>query len=117
MPSEGNKHDSKFFKDVFEVTKLIPEGKFTTYGAIANYLGIGKSSRMVGWALTLSNKLGYFDVPAHRVLNRNGVLTGKHHFGHPDRMKELLEKEGIAIENDQVVNFDNHFWNPNKELL
>jgi methylated-DNA-protein-cysteine methyltransferase-like protein len=109
--------DSKFFNNVYEITRLIPRGRFTSYGAIATYLGMSKSSRMVGWALTISNKNGNWDVPAHRVLNRNGVLTGKHHFGEPNRMQNLLEQEGIVVENDKVINFEQHFWNPNEELL
>lgn len=105
---------SDFFQNVFDVTKLIPQGRVTSYGAIAHYLGSKQSSRMVGWAMNASNKLK--DVPAHRVVNRIGVLSGKHHFETPDRMKELLEKEGVKVINDQIVEFDKYFWNPSIEL-
>jgi methylated-DNA-protein-cysteine methyltransferase related protein len=104
-----------FFNNVYEVVKLIPKGRVTSYGAIAAYLGSKGSAQMVGWAM--NNSHIYPDVPAHRVLNRTGLLTGKHHFGHPNRMKELLEAEGIIIENDQVKDFSKHFWDPAKELL
>jgi methylated-DNA-protein-cysteine methyltransferase-like protein len=103
-----------FFHNVFEVVKLIPEGRVTSYGAIAAYLGMKSSSRMVGWAM---NKVGSgdTDIPAHRVLNRNGLLTGKVHFG-GERMKELLEMEGIEVKNDQALHFKALFWDPAKEL-
>lgn len=95
--------------------ELIPYGRATSYGAIARFLGSGGSSRMVGWAMNASHqKLQH--IPAHRVVNRNGLLTGKNHFGGPDTMQQLLESEGIAVENDQVVNFKNIFWDPSKEL-
>ena len=104
-----------FFNSVFEVVKLIPYGRVTSYGAIAAYLGTKSSSRMVGWAMNASH--GLEDrIPAHRVLNRNGLLTGKMHF-RGNTMQELLENEGIEIKNDQVVNFDQLFWDPEKELL
>ena len=99
-----------FFLDVIEVVKLIPKGKVTTYGRIAKYLGSVKSSRSVGWALN-NNKLDG-TVPAHRVVNRNGLLTGKHFFSGSNLMRELLESEGIKIENDKIVDFEHHFWNP-----
>ena len=105
---------SDFFQNVFEVTKLVPYGRVTSYGAIAQYLGSKQSSRMVGWAMNASHKLK--DIPAHRVVNRNGVLTGKNHFETPDRMRELLEKEGIKVVDDQIVEFDRYFWNPSIEL-
>jgi len=105
---------SDFFQNVFDVTKLVPHGRVTSYGAIAHYLGAKQSSRMVGWAMNASHKLK--DVPAHRVVNRNGILTGKFHFETPDRMKELLEKEGVKVVNDQIVEFDKYFWNPSIEL-
>ena len=104
-----------FFNSVFEVVKLIPYGRVTSYGAIAAYLGAKSSSRMVGWAMNASHGLEE-KIPAHRVLNRNGLLTGKMHFG-GNTMQELLEKEGIAIENDQVKNFKTLFWDPEKELM
>ena len=106
---------TNFFQDVYEVAKLIPPGRWTSYGAIAQYLGAKGSARMVGWAMNSAHNLK--DIPAHRVLNRNGRLTGKMHFGHPDRMRQLLEKEGIKVVNDQVVEAEKTFWDPNKELL
>ncbi len=106
---------TNFFQDVYEVAKLIPPGRWTSYGAIAQYLGAKSSARMVGWAMNSAHDLK--DIPAHRVLNRNGRLTGKMHFGHPDRMQQLLEKEGIKVVNDQVVEAEKTFWDPNKELL
>ncbi|MES2617504.1 MAG: MGMT family protein [Bacteroidota bacterium] len=103
-----------FFENVIEVVKLIPKGRVTSYGAIAAYLGVKSSSRMVGWALNrcISAK---DDVPAHRVLNRNGLLTGKVHFGGTE-MERLLKKEGIKVFNDQVVDFKTIFWDPVLEL-
>jgi methylated-DNA-protein-cysteine methyltransferase related protein len=104
-----------FFSKVHEVTKLIPYGRITSYGAIARYLGSGRSARMVGWALNVSHTNPEF-IPAHRVVNRNGLLTGKHHFGNSTTMAQLLENEGIIIENDRIVNFDEKFWDPGTEL-
>jgi methylated-DNA-protein-cysteine methyltransferase-like protein len=104
-----------FFNSVFEVVKLIPHGRVTSYGAIAAYLGAKSSSRMVGWAMNASHGLEE-KIPAHRVLNRIGLLTGKMHFG-GNNMQEMLEKEGIKIENDQVLDFKNLFWDPEKELM
>ncbi len=101
------------FNDIYDVVRLIPNGRVTSYGAIAKYLGSG-GARMVGWAMNASH--GELDVPAHRVVNRNGVLTGKHHFG-GNRMQELLESEGIKVKKDQVVDFKKLFWNPSDELL
>src|SRR5690554_4925409 len=98
--SSINEDRKDFFEKVFDLTRLIPKGRVTSYGAIAKALGMAKSSRMVGWALNGSHTK---DVPAHRVVNRNGVLTGKHHFNPPERMQELLEKEGIKVEDDKVV--------------
>ena len=104
-----------FFDMVYEVVKLIPGGRVTSYGAIARYLGTGQSARMVGWAMNKAH--GHpADVPAHRVVNSQGLLTGKHHFGSPRAMQELLESEGIRVENDQVVDFEERFWDPAKEL-
>lgn len=100
---------------VYEVAKQIPYGRITSYGAIANYLGTKGSARMVGWAMNSSHN-DLMNVPAHRVVNRNGLLTGKHHFGGNDVMKELLESEGINVINDQIVDFEKHFWDPSKEL-
>lgn len=104
----ASKHN--FFEDVYAVVKLIPEGRATSYGAIAKYLGTGMSARMVGWAMNAAHTDP--DVPAHRVLNRNGVLTGKHHFSTPTAMQEALEAEGIAVEEDQVVDWKTRFWDP-----
>ena len=103
-----------FFDMVYEVVKLIPTGRVTSYGAIANYLGTKGSARMVGWAMNAAHNLN--DVPAHRVVNRNGLLTGKNHFEEPNRMQELLEKEGIVVEENQIQDFAKHFWDPGKEL-
>jgi methylated-DNA-protein-cysteine methyltransferase-like protein len=105
-----------FFKRVHQVAQLIPYGRFTTYGAIAEYLGSKGSARMVGWAMNGSHHAKE-NIPAHRVVNRIGMLTGKHHFGEASLMQKLLEAEGIKIENDQIVEFEKYFWNPAKELL
>jgi methylated-DNA-protein-cysteine methyltransferase related protein len=107
---------SDFYQKVFEVVRQIPPGRVTSYGAIARYLGTAGSSRMVGWAMNLSHHQEVY-VPAHRVVNRNGLLTGKVHFGSPDVMQELLENEGVAVEDDCVTDFDRFFWDPMKELL
>ena len=107
---------SDFYQDVFKVVRQIPAGRVTSYGAIARYLGTAGSSRMVGWAMNLSHHQEVY-VPAHRVVNRNGLLTGKVHFGSPDVMQELLENEGVAVENDCVTDFARLFWDPMKELL
>ena len=104
-----------FYEQVYEIVRQIPVGRVTSYGAIARYLGTAGSSRMVGWAMNLSHHQEVY-VPAHRVVNRNGSLTGKIHFGSPNEMKELLENEGIKIENDCVADFDKLFWDPIKEL-
>ena len=104
-----------FFNSVYEVVKQIPYGKVTSYGAIAEYLGSKGSARMVGWAMNNSHATPE-NIPAHRVVNRNGALTGKRHFGGPDVMKELLESEGITIENDHVIDFQKKFWNPSEHL-
>ncbi len=104
-----------FFEQVYEVAKLIPEGKVTTYGAIAKFLGSPQASRMVGWAMNNSNTYKCY-IPAHRVVNRNGVLTGKHHFGFNNTMEELLKNEGVIIKNDKIINMQNYFWDPSKEL-
>jgi len=106
---------SDFFYQVYEVVKLIPLGRVTSYGAIAAYLGSPGAARMVGWAMNASHTHHEF-VPAHRVVNRNGLLTGKHHFGTPNVMKELLENEGIEFNEDQIINFEEQFWDPTVEL-
>jgi methylated-DNA-protein-cysteine methyltransferase-like protein len=115
MPRQKQKRNNDFFENVYSVTKLIPFGRITTYGAIARYLGTGRSARMVGWALNVSHNNPEF-IPAHRVVNRNGLLTGKSHFGNSDTMKQLLQNEGIIIEDDQIVNFKEKFWDPMTEL-
>jgi methylated-DNA-protein-cysteine methyltransferase-like protein len=102
------------FDAIYEVVCLIPRGRVSTYGAIAAYLGMKSGARMVGWAMNASHTLP--DVPAHRVLNRVGALTGKHFFG-GNRMQELLEAEGIQVENDQILDFKNKFWDPSAELF
>ncbi|MGQ0828005.1 MAG: MGMT family protein [Bacteroidota bacterium] len=104
-----------FFKNVFEVVRLIPKGRVTSYGAIAKYLGTARSSRMVGWAMNAAHSQKKY-VPAHRVVNRNGELTGKHHFETPFMMKELLEKEGVKVVKDKIKDFKTLFWDPMKEL-
>jgi methylated-DNA-protein-cysteine methyltransferase related protein len=105
------KEADNFFVKVYEVVKLIPYGRVTSYGAIARHLGTTGSSRMVGWAMNQSHQHD-FNIPAHRVVNRNGLLTGKMHFGGPDIMRELLESEGIKVINDQIVDFEKVFWDP-----
>lgn len=102
------------FDAIYEVVCLIPRGRVSTYGAIAAYLGMKSGARMVGWAMNASHTLP--EVPAHRVLNRVGALTGKHFFG-GNRMQELLEAEGIQVENDQILDFKNKFWDPSGELF
>ncbi len=104
-----------FFKDVYEVVRLIPKGRVTTYGAIANYLGAKSSARMVGWAMNGAGDISP-KVPAHRVVNRNGMLTGKPHFKTLTLMEELLKKEKIVVEKDTVQNFETLFWDPATEL-
>jgi len=103
--------DDPFFQKVYQVVKLIPPGRVTSYGAIARCLGAPGAARMVGWAMNLSHSYPEF-VPAHRVVNRNGLLTGKHHFDGPDLMRELLENEGAIIEDDRILNFREMFWDP-----
>ena len=105
---------SNFFEDVYEVAKLIPAGRVTSYGAIAAYLGAKGSARMVGWAMNGAG--AYPEVPAHRVVNRNGLLTGKHHFSSPDAMQKALEKEGVKVTDDKVQDFERVFWDPVKAL-
>ncbi len=102
-----------FFEQVYQVASLIPYGRVTSYGAIANYLGATGSARMVGWAM---NGSGNKDVPAHRVVNRSGLLTGKHHFQGTNLMQQLLESEGIEVVDNKIQNFEKHFWDPMKEL-
>ena len=104
-----------FYDKVYETTRLIPPGRVTSYGAIARYLGTGLSARVVGWALNGCHGKEPF-VPAHRVVNRNGLLTGKVHFQPPSAMQEMLENKGVIIDDDAVVNFKEYFWDPLKEL-
>jgi len=106
---------SSFFEDVYEVTRLIPVGRVTSYGAIANYLGLKSSARMVGYALNSA----HIDktIPAHRVVNRNGLLSGKFHFEYPEQMEELLAQEGILVQDDKIVDFKAKFWDPQIDLI
>ncbi len=104
-----------FFQNVYEVVKLIPAGRVTSYGAIASYLGSKGSARMVGWALIASHTQS--NIPAYRVVNRHGLLTGKQHFESPNAMQDYLEREGVRVENERVIDFDKLFWDPAKELL
>ena len=106
--------ERNFFDRVYEVVKLIPYGRVTSYGAIARFLGSSGSSRMVGWALNNSHTLE--DIPAQRVVNRHGILTGKHHFGGTTAMQQLLENEGVEIADNQVKDFEKLFWDPALEL-
>lgn len=102
--------DPNFFQNVYDVVRLVPRGRVTTYGAIAKYLGASRSSRMVGWALNASHTQS--DIPAHRVVNRQGMLTGKMMFAYPMQMQELLESEGVRVVDDRVVEFEVVFWEP-----
>jgi len=115
MRPQKNKLNEGFFERVFDIARMIPRGRVTSYGAIARYLGSGQSARMVGWAMNASHTGSEF-VPAHRVVNHKGLLTGKHHFGNSTTMQQLLENEGIKVEDDIVVDFEKLFWDPLKEL-
>jgi methylated-DNA-protein-cysteine methyltransferase-like protein len=106
--------EENFFERVYEVARKIPYGKVTSYGAIANFLASSGSARMVGWAMNASH--GRDDIPAHRVVNRVGLLSGKHHFDGTNLMQQLLESEGIEVQNNQVVDFQKHFWDPSSDL-
>ncbi|HEY0045861.1 MAG TPA: MGMT family protein [Flavobacterium sp.] len=110
MPDNDN-----FFEKVYQIARQIPYGKVTSYGAIAKVLGSPRSARMVGWAMNASHLKE--DIPAHRVVNRNGLLTGKHHFEGTNLMQQLLENEGIVVANNKIVNFDAHFWEPPSDEL
>ena len=110
----GVKDNDNFFERVYEVARLIPYGRVTSYGAIAKCLGAARSARMVGWAMNACK--GRDDVPAHRVVNRKGVLTGKHHFEGTNLMQQLLESEGIEVIDNQIQNLDELFWDPMTEL-
>lgn len=113
MPTLNERHKD-FFQNVYDVVRLIPKGRVTSYGAIAKYLGAARSSRMVGWAMNAAHSNP--DIPAQRVVNRNGLLTGKMHFSTPNRMQELLESEGIEVKEDKISNFKDVFWDPSLEL-
>ena len=115
IPEIKPQKEYSFFQDVYAVVRQIPKGRVTSYGAIATYLGTKLSARMVGWAMNGAHAV-VPAVPAQRVVNRNGMLTGKQHFGSPTRMQELLENEGIEIKEDTVVNFKEIFWDPNEVL-
>jgi methylated-DNA-protein-cysteine methyltransferase-like protein len=115
MVTGERRNSESFFENVYAVVRLIPNGRVTSYGAIAAYLGSRGSARMVGWAMNASHAR-VTGIPAHRVVNRNGLLTGKRHFGSPAIMQQLLENEGINIVNDQIIGFFEVFWDPTKEL-
>ncbi len=129
MPRNSARDTDSFFEQVYAVVRLVPYGRVTSYGAIAGYLGTRGSARMVGWAMNAAHTAGgqangrtnapdaLEAVPAHRVVNRHGLLTGKHHFGHPGLMQQLLENEGIEVAGDRVVHFSQVFWDPAKELV
>ncbi|SEC50524.1 methylated-DNA-protein-cysteine methyltransferase related protein [Tenacibaculum sp. MAR_2009_124] len=104
-----------FFEKVYKVARLIPYGRVTSYGAIARYLGAARSARMVGWAMNNSGSLEE-EVPAHRVVNRKGILTGKHHFQGTNLMQQLLESEGVEVVDSEIQNFEKVFWDPAKNL-
>ena len=108
------KSNDNFFEKVYDVARQIPLGKVTSYGAIAKALGTARSARMVGWAMNAAHNLE--DVPAHRVVNRKGLLTGKHHFEGTNLMQQLLENEGIEVVNNQIIDFEKHFWEPKMSL-
>lgn len=109
--SKLKSNNDNFFERVYEIVRQIPEGKVTSYGAIAKALGAARSARMVGWAMNASHNLE--DVPAHRVVNRIGMLSGKHHFEGTNLMQQLLESEGIQVVENQIIDFEKHFWEPN----
>lgn len=111
----GTDTQRSFFEEVYAVVRLVPKGRVTSYGAIAKFLGTGKSARMVGWAMNAAHMVKP-KVPAHRVVNRNGMLSGKMHFATPTLMQELLEKEKVVVQKDTVQNFDKLFWDPAKEI-
>lgn len=112
--AKKNLDNDNFFERVYAIARQIPEGRVTSYGAIAKALGTARSARMVGWAMNASHNME--DVPAHRVVNRNGVLTGKHHFDGTSLMQQLLESEGVEVVNNQIVDFDKYFWQPDIQL-
>jgi methylated-DNA-protein-cysteine methyltransferase related protein len=109
---QNTRHENNFFKDVYEVVKLIPRGRVTSYGAIAHYLGLRSGARMVGWAMHGCPR----GVPAHRVVNSSGLLTGKHHFTDPATMENRLKREGVKVSDDKIIDFGAVFWDPSTEL-
>lgn len=115
LNNNTSKKKYSFFNDVHDVARLIPKGRVTTYGAIAKYLGTKMSARMVGWAMNVAHTVKP-KVPAHRVVNRNGMLSGKMHFETPEKMEELLKKEGILVKEDKVIDFEKLLWDPILEL-
>lgn len=115
LKNQKTKNKDSFFNQVYDVARQIPFGRVTSYGAIAKYLGTAQSARVVGWAMNDSHSQKEY-VPAHRVVNRNGILSGKHHFGNSNTMQQLLENEGIQVVDDQIVDFEKHFWDPAKEI-
>ena len=114
MAKKKSSESDNFFERVYEIVRQIPEGKVTSYGAIAKALGTARSARMVGWAMNASHTIE--DVPAHRVVNRIGMLSGKHHFDGTNLMQQLLENEGIEVVDNQIVDFEKHFWKPEIDL-
>ncbi|MDD3003429.1 MGMT family protein [Flavobacterium sp.] len=114
MVNNSNPEEDNFFERVYTIARQIPEGKVTSYGAIAKCLGSAKSARMVGWAMNASHK--HDDIPAHRVVNKKGLLSGKHHFEGTHLMQQLLENEGIKVVNNQIMDFEKHFWDPASSL-
>lgn len=106
--------EKNFFDKVYDTVRQIPAGRVTSYGAIARAIGSPQSARMVGWAMNASHNLE--DVPAHRVVNRNGLLSGKHHFGDSNAMRNLLEAEGVTVSENKVMDFDKYFWDPSANL-
>jgi methylated-DNA-protein-cysteine methyltransferase-like protein len=115
LPKTGKAKEYSFFQDVYDVVRQIPKGRVTSYGAIAAYLGTKLSARMVGWAMNGAHNVKP-KVPAQRVVNRNGMLSGKAHFDTPTHMEELLKKDGVSVKNDTVVDFEKRFWDPAVEL-
>jgi len=115
MKKKSTEKTRNFFEDVYQVVVLVPKGRVTSYGAIAGYLGTAMSARMVGWAMNGAHTEK--NIPAHRVVNSQGLLTGKHHFKTPTAMQKALEKEGTKVSKDKVVDFQKRFWDPAKELL
>jgi methylated-DNA-protein-cysteine methyltransferase-like protein len=114
MEQEKKSKDS-LYDAIYDVVRLVPKGRVTSYGAVAAAIGAASGARVVGYAMNLCGAVKP-KVPAHRVLNRNGMLTGKHHFSPPEKMQQLLEKEGITVKDDKVVDFEKHFWDPMKEI-